>query len=134
MIQQQKKAQVSVNFHMHDQPNVNNSSIIQNVTFQAINDMHSKSILHFNNLDKLKDIINKTKTKELSNFEKASEIAARITDVASLKKELGIDLSSIKGSTFVVKAKGKTSGEIDLEISLNTIDGSSTKTDIVKKA
>ncbi|TCG10520.1 hypothetical protein, partial [Mycoplasma marinum] len=132
-----KKAEVSVNVFLNQQSGSEDAALIKNITFQAINDKYQNNLLHVNNLAKVKEIINNTKIKKLSSFEKASEIASKITDKASLKKELGIDLSAIKGSIIAIKAKGKANGEIDLEITttttIQTSNGPLTKTDIVNK-
>ncbi|TCG10587.1 hypothetical protein, partial [Mycoplasma marinum] len=77
--------------------------------------------LQKNNFDTLKTILNGSPTIKVPT-NKASAIASKITDVASLKDQLGIDLTSINGngSTFVVSATGATDGTISISVTMTT--------------
>ncbi|TCG10519.1 hypothetical protein, partial [Mycoplasma marinum] len=88
--------------------------------------------LQKDNLAKLKTALNGSITVKVPT-NKVSEISKRITDISSLKEELGLDITSIVGSTFAVSAKGETDGTISISVIMNTLGASNPVSSIVTK-
>ncbi|WP_420330460.1 hypothetical protein, partial [Mycoplasma marinum] len=84
------------------------------------------------NLAKLKAALNGSATISAPT-DKASAIASRITDAAKLKDELGIDLTSINGSTFKVSATGATDGTISISVTMTTAGATTPDSAVITK-